>query len=60
MNFNAAVSVIRAGGGGGEFTRRATANFPDDGDATRHRASGAIAQGNRFVRRGTKRFALGP
>ena len=58
MNFNADVSVIRAGGG--EFTRRPTANFPDDGDPTRHCASGAIAQGNRFVRRGTKRFALGP
>ena len=58
MNFNAAVSVIRAGGG--EFTRRPTANFPDDGDPTRHCASGAIAQGNRFVRRGTKRFAWGP
>ena len=58
MNFNADGSVIRAGDG--EFTLLHTANFPDDGDATRHRASGAIAQGNRFVRRGTKRCAWGP
>ena len=58
MNFDANGSVIQPGGS--EFTRRPTANFNDDGDRTRHRASGAIAPGNRFVRRGPKRCAWGP
>ena len=57
MNFNADVSVIQAGGS--EFKLLHTANFKDDGDATRHRSSIAISQGNLFVRTGTKLFALG-
>jgi hypothetical protein len=57
MNFNADVSVIQAGGS--EFTLLPTANFQDDGDRTRHRASEAISPGSRFVRTGTKLFAFG-
>ena len=45
MNFNATISVIPAGGS--EFELLPTANFKDDGDATRHRSSVAISQGNR-------------
>ena len=57
MNFNADVSVIHAGGS--EFKLLHTANFKDDGDATRHRSSIAISQGNLFVRTVTKLFGLG-
>ena len=57
MNFDANGTVIQPGGS--EFTRRPTANFNDDGDRTRHRASVAISPGNRFVRTGTKRWAVG-
>jgi len=51
------VSVVQAGGN--EFKLLHTANFKDDGDATRHRSSVAISQGNLFLRTGTKLFALG-
>lgn len=57
MNSNGDVSVIQAGGSA--FKLLHTANLKDDGDATRHRSSVAISQGNRFVRTGTKRVALG-
>ena len=57
MNFNADVSVIRAGGS--EFKLLHTANFKDEGDATRRRSSVAISQGNLFLRTGTKLWALG-
>lgn len=57
MNFDANFSVVQAGGS--EFKLLHTANFKDDGDATRHRSSVAISQGNLFVRTGTKLFALG-
>jgi len=51
------VSVVQAGGS--EFKLLHTANFKDDGDATRPRSSVAISQGNLFLRTGTKLFALG-
>jgi outer membrane protein assembly factor BamB len=57
MNFDAEVSVIEAGGK--EFKVLHRAAFKDHGDATRHRSSVAIAQGNLFVRTGTKLYALG-
>ncbi len=57
MNFTATLSVIPASGS--EFKLLPTANFKDDGDATRHRSSVAISQGNRFLRTGTRLFALG-
>jgi len=57
MNFNADVSVIQAGGR--EFKLLHTANFKDEGDATRHRSSVAISQGNLFLRTGTKLWASG-
>jgi outer membrane protein assembly factor BamB len=57
MNFDADVSVIQAGGT--EFKRLHTASFKDDGDDTRHRSSLAIAQGNVFLRTGTKLYCLG-
>jgi len=57
MNFDAGVSVVQAGGS--EFKLLHTANFKDEGDATRHRSSVAISQGNLFLRTGTKLFALG-
>jgi len=57
MNFNADVSVVQAGGS--EFKLLHTANFKDDGDATRHRSSVAISQGNLFLRTRTRLFALG-
>jgi outer membrane protein assembly factor BamB len=57
MNFDAEVSVIEAGGT--EFKVLHRAAFKDEGDATRHRSSVAISQGNLFVRTGTKLYALG-
>ena len=57
MNFDADVFVIQAGGDA--FRLLHTANFRDEGDDTRHRASVAIAHGNLFVRTGTRLFALG-
>ena len=57
MNFNADVSVIQVGGS--ELKLLHTANFNDEGDGTRHRSSGAISQGNLFVRTVTKLFGLG-
>lgn len=57
MNFDAEVFVVQAGGS--EFKLLHKAGFKDDGDGTRHRSSIAIAQGNLFVRTGTKLFALG-
>jgi hypothetical protein len=57
MNFDADVSVIQAGGT--EFKLLHRANFKDDGDDTRHRSSVAIAQGNLFLRTGTKLYCLG-
>jgi hypothetical protein len=57
MNFDADVSVVRAGGT--EFKRLHTANFRDEGDDTRHRSSIAISQGNLFIRTGTKLFCVG-
>jgi outer membrane protein assembly factor BamB len=57
MNFDAEVSVVQAGGT--EFKRLHLASFKDEGDATRHRSSIAISQGNLFVRTGTRLFCLG-
>ena len=57
MNFDAEVSVVQAGGT--EFKLLHQVSFKDPGDATRHRSSVAISQGNLFVRTGTKLFALG-
>ena len=45
--------------GGSAFTLVHIASFKDDGDATRHRSSVAISQGNLFFRTGTRLFALG-
>jgi hypothetical protein len=55
--FQRDVAVAQAGGSA--FTLLHTANFKDDGDATRHRSSVAISQGNLFLRTGTRLFALG-
>ena len=55
--FQRDVSVVQAGGSA--FTLVHIASFKDDGDATRHRSSVAISQGNLFVRTGTRLFALG-
>ncbi|MEY4938320.1 MAG: hypothetical protein RIQ93_55 [Verrucomicrobiota bacterium] len=57
MNFDADVSVIQAGGEGFKLLHKA--NFKDEGDATRHRSSVAISQGNLYVRTGTKLYCLG-
>lgn len=57
MNFDAEVSVVQAGGT--EFKLLHRAAMKDQGDATRHRSSVAISQGNLFVRTGTKLFAIG-
>lgn len=57
MNFDADVFVIQADGS--EFKLLHKANFKDDGDDTRHRSSISIAQGNLYVRTGTKLFCLG-
>ncbi|MDO8541406.1 MAG: PQQ-binding-like beta-propeller repeat protein [Opitutaceae bacterium] len=57
MNFDADVSVIQAGGPAFKLLHKAS--FKDDGDDTRHRSSIAIAQGNLYVRTGTKLFCLG-
>ncbi len=57
LNFDAEVSVLQAGGA--EFKLLHQMSFKDPGDATRHRSSVAISQGNLFVRTGTKVFCLG-
>lgn len=57
MNFDGELSVVQAGGT--EFNRLHTANFKDEGDATRLRSSVAISQGNLYIRTGTKLFCVG-
>ncbi len=57
MNFDADVFVVQAGGT--EFKLLHKANFKDESDDTRHRASIPISQGNLYVRTGTKLFCLG-